>query len=110
VYILNTLNVLDFSGIIMQENRAKGSKVFEGLQDPQKSTNRSLSRSRQKFDFGDDVCADLDNFRAKDVCVTIRTIVCPSQRSVSASRKLWWRSRQEIWMWLAAYGYHSKVY
>src|SRR5882672_10092517 len=41
-----------------------------------------------------------------NVCVTIQTIVYPSQRSVSVSRQFWWRSRKEIWMWLDAYGYH----
>ena len=34
----------------------------------------------------------------------------PSQRSVPASGQFWWRSRQQIWKWPAAYGYHSEVY
>jgi hypothetical protein len=36
-----------------------------------------------------------------EICVPLVAEVCVS---------IWWRSRQEIWTRLAAYGYHSKVY
>ena len=56
-----------------------------------------------------DVCADLDNFRAQNWWMYVsqsRQLCTPH----GASRQFWWRSRKEIWMRLVAYGYHSKMY